>query len=339
MFTDVREAYPNVRIDWNQRNLIAGVPVYEQVDKRVAIVRDEVQTRIRKDEIKKGRALNAREKGQLIKQIVTEGASKVKASDVFPDRSTTMTAEQKLVQETADKHRHPYQGTLETQTDSIQKRALDATFKYCSDAVLQALSPHGAPRFYRVKGWDRGYAARQHVPLGETGGGVVIVAPYDYQKVLDGTLNDFGYGLSVLTHEGSHVVDSIGKTNVAARVIRSRFIRDVTDLTEGEILIYGKERGIGEEYGYPGKFVDRYDGRVSGKEADNLKKKVGKPFQAKDYQGPETVDEYEVDAHTEFLSQAVMRIESLPALGLNWETAADQVAFMISALRGHYVPH
>lgn len=338
MFTDVREAYPKARIDWNQRNLIAGVPLAEQVDKRVAIVRDEIQTRIRKEEKKLGRALQTQEKGLIIQQIVKEGASKTKPSEVLPDRVAAMTPTEVKVQVEADNTRSNETGVLQLQTGAAAKKAIDIALQYCSDALLQSIAAMGAPRMYRSIGYNRGFARRGSYPLGETGSGMLISIPDNYDDITDVYSAKSDKARGTLVHEGGHVIDTAGKTTAAARIIRNRLVRDVTKLTQDEITLYGKG-GTKEEVALPGKFVDRYDARVYGQEKDALVKKVGKAFAAKDYQGKDAVDEYDVTTHTEFISMAVERLNHSINIGKNWEVAAEQVAFLISALRGHYVPH
>jgi hypothetical protein len=115
-------------------------------------------------------------------------------------------------------------------------------------------------------------------------------------------------------------------------------VRDVDDLRLDDISLYGKG-GAKDEYALPGVFVDRYDARVYDDELKDLLKRVGKPFKATDFQKPGAVDEYDTRTGVEFLSTAVERLSRRAEIGNNWEVAADQVAFMISALRGHYVPH
>lgn len=338
MFTDVREAYPKAQIDWNQRNLIAGVPVAEQVDKRVSVVRDEIQTRIRKEEVKLGRALKTEEKGLIIQKIVKEGKSAVKPSEVFLDRVAGMTPKEVQSQVDIDRSRANKPVKLELQTGANAKKAVDMAFQYCSDAVLQALSAVGAPRMYRSFGWNRGFAMRGTYPLGETGTGFFISMPHDYAEVLSGNSIHAEAVRHTLVHEGGHVIESAGKTSVAARVIRNRLIRDVESLTENDISLYGRG-GDKDEVALPGKFVDRYDGRVYEDEKALLLSKIGKPLKAKDYQGADAVNEYDVSTQTEFVSMVVERFNRAASIGKNWEIAADQVAFAISALRGHYVPH
>jgi hypothetical protein len=341
LFTDVRQAYPKARIDWNQRNLIPGVPVHEQVDKRLAIVRDEVQGRIRKEEERLGRALKTAEKGQIITKIVKEGAAKAKPSDVLVDRTAKMTPAQVAAQTAADRATvsDKIKGSLEMQRGETARKALDFALQHCSDPVVQAVAAMGAPRFYRSLQWRRGFMKRRLVLFGEDGEGAFISMPDNYERTLSGQSGRAAVaGRRVLKHEGAHLVDRVGKNGVAARIVRNRLARDVDNLLKGDISLYGKG-GTEDEYALPGAFMDRYDAKVYGEEAKALIKNLGKPLKAKDYQTPASIDEYDTRTNTEFLSTAVERLSSAAEIGKNWEVAADQVAFMISALRGHYVPH
>lgn len=338
LFTDVREAYPKARIDWTQRNLIPGVPIYEQVDKRVATVRDEVQMRIRKEEERLGRALKTIEKGDVIRKIVKEGAATAKPSDVLVDRTAKMTPEEVKTQTAKDRASVKIEGPIELQRGESTRKALNFALQYCSDAVLQGIAAMGAPRFYRSLQWKRGFAKRGSELYGETGDGAFISIPQDYAKVLTGnTANDIE-GRRVLQHEGAHILERMGKTGVAARIVRNRLANDVSRLKASDISLYGKG-GTKKEFAMPGKFVDRYDAKVYGREATALQQSVGKPFKATDVQRPNAIDEYDTRTNNEFLSTAVERLTHSIEIGKNWEIAADQVAFMISALRGHYVPH
>jgi hypothetical protein len=340
VFTDVREAYPKARIDWTQRNLIPGVPVHEQVDKRVATVRDEVQGRIRKEEERLGRALKTEEKGNIIQQIVKEGTAKTKPSGVLVDRTANMTPAEVRAKTAEDRASvgNRIKGPIEMQRGETVRKTLDFALQHCSDPVLQAISAMGAPRFYRSLQWKRGFMKRRMNLWGEDGDGAFISMPNNYERTLSGKTIPAIEGRRTLQHEGAHLVDRVGKTGVAARIIRNRLVRDVDDLRLDDISLYGKG-GAKDEYALPGVFVDRYDARVYDDELKDLLKRVGKPFKATDFQKPGAVDEYDTRTGVEFLSTAVERLSRRAEIGNNWEVAADQVAFMISALRGHYVPH
>lgn len=338
LHTDVRTFYPNVRVNWQQRNLIPGVPIAEQVDRRLANVRDEIQTHIRAQEAQRKRALTPAEKGALIQRLVKEGAATVPASSVLVTRGTDATPAEVRATTARDRALAGVKGPMEVQTGSTRVRAINLAFADCSDALLQAVAGLGAPRLYRAPGQERALAIEHNTIYGRNADGTVIVMPRAYDKVLQGRTAQDQYFQSVLRHEAAHVYSLAGKTDVAARIARNRLARDVDDVRAGDVDVYGKGGKL-KEVALPGRFMATYDGRVYAQDETRVRRLVGKKMRAKDFTAPDAVNPHDTRVGQEFLSTAVERLPDAEAMGRNWELAPDQVAFMISALRGHYVPH
>lgn len=312
------ELYPQMVVDWRQRNWIAGVPLKKQVTERVAAVRAEIGEALKVEADRLGRPLKGWERGGVIQRVARRDATKRRASEHL--RVSKIEGAGKKEQDVFLR-REMANSDVDSRTVKIAGKQIEKDFdgamSYCSEGVLSACQTKVRPVFMqsskdRHRAWHRADSS----------------APERGSSIFVG--NEPAASLSrTVTHETQHYVDTFGYNGPALREVRNRLV------TEGRVIdLYGGKR----ELALPGRWVDNYDGRVYGSEKIAAEKEFGKDLTKRKAASLGGKPEEDLSYSNELGSMSRERMDHDGEIGLNWALQPDQVSILISVLRGHFVP-
>jgi SPP1 gp7 family putative phage head morphogenesis protein len=357
--------YPRATVDWGNRNLIPGVPVAEQVERRIAAVRAELTERINARAANKGAALNIQEVGAEIRAAVRETAAKgsatagMRASNL-DERITTEGVEYgrrraRFILRGQKEGREFLKSTVFVPNAELAEH-LDRALGLASDGLRAAVQTRPIPDVIatgsaKTRAWCSPRKAVRDTSI--------IKMPHTMEKIRKAPRYDGHEQYAKIperrrraaklrkdwevtfAHEVQHHVDGLGLNREAMRAARARAV------TDGEVRnIYGNTRPKDIEVGLPGKYQDKYDGKVyehdrnalladaiqgTRRTADEVRAELRKVDKLLEYEAGASGGEYS--------TMARQRLEKDTDAGAMWQHDPDQAAFITSVLRGHYTPY
>jgi len=328
--TQLKQFYPKAQIDWNQSNLIPGVPIKEQTENRVAAIRQEITKALSADYRKHGTQTHERQ-GKVILDVLRRGASKIRD----PSKILNSRQAKKSWKETDS---IVGKSVMEKMTRfapaSDAKQAYKMALENASDGLLAAAQTRPMPTLIYMDDENIGFLV-----AGDSLSGVGareipgVIAVSDPKVTLRNLRPDF-------QHEFQHHLDELGMNGAAARTVRNAGVRD------GKLLdVYGE----GQEWSLPANVGGVYDTKVYGNDEwallENYSSK--KKWKAKELR--ETLDDVIVKeylerevAPSEMMTQMQTRLGSPhPAeeIGQAFAYNPDHVAVFIAVMRGNFVPY
>ena len=363
---DVREFYEQPVVDYSVPGLIAGVPVHEQIDRRVAAVRAEIEGRVAARLAADG-AASADQRAQAVAAELRAALRReagegdiARALHAPPEAASTRSraqreaAAQRDVRHETDRKRAVLVPSTRTQY------LLEDALVGASEQLRQEFQRRWAPRLIDAPNVARPYSVGSR-RSGEAERPAAIVAdlaslesaiPRAGSTVRGMLINlnrlsDAGRATyEAIQHEFQHWVDDMALHTSVARRVRNGAVQDgllrerrtpnpdhPLDPAFDAVEVY-----------LPGRFADSYDGRVYDLEIAALRGAGlldGKRHAAADYLSALTRVPLDAAASTEFLSTAARRFSRAGTdrdLAQMWDINPDQAAAYVSVMRGHYVP-
>jgi hypothetical protein len=315
---DLGRFYPEAQVDWSIGGLIPGVPIEKQVEKRLAVVRRELQDQITQAQ---------------------EGTTR------FPKRVFTAVLFDTIKRDASAVHpsvvlrRSPIK-EYDINRRTFADRAIDTAFEHASDALLLALQGLPIPAFTRSSDKVNSYVTPSGFGV-SADSGIVRLRAQDDLTVGWGQAGRWTSGQrresrARVRRVLQHHIDRVGMNATAARAMRNRLVGD-----GHPVDLFGN----GSAFAPPGAWADDYDAKGYGNDFNTLKLHRGRSLGAEEWQRI-LRENYRADVDnampmaSEWMASAHQRIawgdpDELPLL---WETAPEQVAGYIAMMRGAFVP-
>jgi SPP1 gp7 family putative phage head morphogenesis protein len=334
---DVRKFYPKAEVDWSMRNFIPGVPLEEQVTRRVDSAVSEISERLQ--------ALGAAEpaqKAQAIREVILKDATTQRPSSVLQKIVVSPSgAESVGRQVTANITPRPIRPVVETDIVAYDK-AVDLALAPCSDGLLCALQSRNLPLLVNSPSFTRAFFSGDGAaaPVGAMQITSKIALSKSAEQIVasakETAKTDARYAARAWRHEMQHYVDTAGKNCSAARHAMKR------QFTDGHVvkLVAKKRKGKLWGTGVPGRWVDDYDGKLYGQQQVALQRDIQykKKRSADEWRAFVEVDEDDHVAGVEYATMGRQRIDDDEQLLKMWDIAPEQVAFIKAMLGGAFTP-
>lgn len=351
---ELKAAYPKATVDWSQRNLIPGVPLAEQVRVRMAAVNEEIGARVDAWTRAHGRAPTDLERAGIVIDMVKEGASTVKASTAFVDRYAGATQSEVKRQAKFIEGQFPASEMADKKKPKIEvvpkkwaDRLTDHSYQYCSNGLMQACAPHGAPVYYNVKNPSaRAFHSPEAYARPGQFGSQIALAEWEYTGaavMASGGASGVSAearltalrGMETVQHEVGHAIATVGRNGAAAEIARTMTAVD------GQLVKVGPGKN---EWALPGPYQNPYAGKLYGKALKEAKRlallhpedKV--PAKAMLDFASNPANHSKSDGE-EYLSMSLQHMHNPEGLAAAMGKDKNVASFLVSVLRGHYVPH